>query len=58
MNSPQKLPFNEFVKIYSKVPRLCVDLLINNDDGFLLALRAIEPGKGQGHFPGATVLMG
>ncbi|HPE58483.1 MAG TPA: NUDIX hydrolase [Bacteroidales bacterium] len=58
MNSPQKLPFNEFVKIYSKVPRLCVDLLINNDDGFLLTLRAIEPGKGQWHFPGGTVLMG
>lgn len=58
MSKPQKLPFNEFVKIYSKVPRLCVDLLINSDDGFLLTLRDIDPGKGQWHLPGGTVLMG
>jgi len=58
MKAPQKLPFEEFKKIYSKVPRLCIDLVINSDDGFLLTLRSIDPGKGQWHLPGGTLLLG
>jgi ADP-ribose pyrophosphatase YjhB (NUDIX family) len=55
---PQKLPYAEFKKIYSKVPRLCVDMIFIKDNGLLLIERAIDPGKGNWHFPGGTVLLG
>ena len=54
----EKLPFKEFKYIYSKVPRLCVDLIIKTKDGVLLTKRDIPPQKGWWHFPGGTVLMG
>ena len=52
-----KRPFSpeEFKKIYSKVPRLCVDLIIKTPGGIALSLRSIEPYKGEWHFPGGTV---
>lgn len=52
-----KNPFSakEFRDIYSKVPRLCVDLIIKTAGGVALSLRGIEPYKGQWHFPGGTV---
>jgi len=52
-----KLSLKEFKGIYSKVPRLCVDLLIKNRKGVLLTKRDIPPDKGWWHFPGGTVLM-
>jgi ADP-ribose pyrophosphatase YjhB (NUDIX family) len=55
---PKKLPYEEFIKIYGKVPRLCVDLLFIKDNGLLMIERAIDPGKGNWHFPGGTVLLG
>ncbi len=48
----------EFDSIYSKVPRLCVDLVIKSDKGVLLSLRDIEPCKGLWHLPGGTVFYG
>src|SRR3989344_6948849 len=54
----KKLSFRGFKYIYSKVPRLCVDLLIKNRKGVLLTKRDIPPNKGWWHFPGGTVLMG
>src|SRR5690606_25872079 len=54
----EKLPYEEFKRIYSRVPRLCVDLLFVEERGVLLIERAIEPGKGLWHFPGGTLLMG
>ena len=45
----------EFYSIYSKVPRLTIDLLIQNEKGTLLALRSIEPYLGEWHMPGGTV---
>jgi len=54
----QKLPGPEFRAIYSKVPRLCIDLIIEREGGVLLIERAIDPGKGLWHLPGGTVLMG
>lgn len=57
--NPKKLPYKEFKNIYSKVPRLCVDLVIAEKDGaILLSKRDIPPEKGWWHFPGGTVLMG
>ncbi len=42
--------------IYSKVPRLCVEVVIKTEEGYLLTKRAIPPCKGQWHLPGGTVL--
>ncbi len=53
----QKLPLKEFKAIYSKVPRLCVDLVIKDDNKVLLTRRDIPPDLGWWHFPGGTVLM-
>lgn len=50
------LTLKTFKSIYSKVPRLCVDLVIQNPSGILLTLRSIEPKKGFWHLPGGTVL--
>jgi len=42
--------------IYSKVPRLCVDLLIKNSNGqILLTKRDIEPYINHWHLPGGRV---
>jgi ADP-ribose pyrophosphatase YjhB (NUDIX family) len=55
------LPFTkqEFDAIYSKVPRLTVEvLLIDKTKGTYMTLRDIEPCKGQWHLPGGTVFFG
>ncbi len=52
------LTFAEFKAIYSKVPRLCVDLVITSPEGVLLTLRDIDPWRNQWHLPGGTVLLG
>lgn len=54
MNS-KFLSDEDFFSIYSKVPRLNVDLVINSSEGILLALRTIEPHIGKWHLPGGTV---
>lgn len=42
--------------IYSRSPRICVDLLIKNSKGeVLLTKRDIEPYKDHWHFPGGRV---
>lgn len=56
--SIKRLPFEEFKTIYSKVPRLCVDIVVKKDDGIILSLREIPPGIGKWHLPGGTVLLG
>lgn len=53
--SIQKLPYKEFMEIYSKVPRLTVDLFINTEKGILLSKRDIPPALGMWHLPGGTV---
>ena len=54
----KKMPFEEFQKIYNKVPRICIDLLIENKKGVLLSKRVIPPWKNLWHFPGGGVLFG
>lgn len=51
----QPFSFEEFKEIYSKVPRLCVDLVIKDKKGFLLTLREKNGYEGLWHFPGGTV---
>ena len=52
------LPKKEFKRIFSKVPRLCVDLVIKDKTGIVLVLREIAPWKGLWHVPGGTVYFG
>lgn len=58
MKKPKLLPFKEFKAIYSKVPRLTVEVMIMTAQGIVLTKRDIEPAKGKWHTPGGTILMG
>jgi len=58
-NREHPLTPEEFKSIYSKVPRLTVEIIVKNDeDAIFLTKRAIEPCKGQWHLPGGTVRFG
>lgn len=50
------LPPKQFRHIFSKVPRLCVNIVIITDEGILLTKRGIPPNKGYWHIPGGGVL--
>jgi ADP-ribose pyrophosphatase YjhB (NUDIX family) len=53
------LPKDEFDAIFSRVPRLTVEVVISSpEQGVLLSLRDIEPCKGMWHLPGGTVRFG
>ncbi len=52
------LPHKEFMQIYAKVPRICVDLIIKSKKGVVLTKRDIPPFKGMWHMPGGTILIG
>lgn len=56
MSAKRPLTFDEFVYIYSRVPRLGVDLIVKVNNGVVFAKRSIYPYKGMWHFPGGTVL--
>lgn len=57
MKRKQPFSYEEFKDIYSKVPRLCVDLIIQDEKGnFVLLKRGMEPYKGYWEIPGGTVL--
>lgn len=45
----------EFDKIYSRVPRLCVDLIIRHEKGIVLTLRSLPTWHKQWHLPGGGV---
>lgn len=47
----------EFNRIYSLVPRVCVDLLLKSDNKILLTKRKHSPYIGQWHIPGGTVFL-
>lgn len=52
------LPEKLYRKIYSKVLRLCIDVIVKNKQGILLSKRVIPPCKGMWHIPGATMQIG
>ncbi len=52
----QPLSDQEFESIYSKVPRLCVEIVLLSGEGLVLSQRSHSSWKGQWHLPGGTVL--
>ena len=53
------LPKDEFDWIFSRVPRLTVEVVISTPErGVLLSLRDIEPCRDLWHLPGGTVRFG
>lgn len=59
INNGHPLSQQEFDSIYSKVPRLTVEVIIKNtNNDIYLTKRAIEPCSGQWHLPGGTVRFG
>ena len=55
---PKKLSQKEFDKIYSKVPRVSVDIVVKTGKGIILTKRSFGPWKGQWHIPGASIRYG
>lgn len=58
MTNKKPLSSEEFRVVYSKVPRLCIDLVIIMSGGIVLSLRNLPSWKGKWHLPGGTVLYG
>ena len=54
----KKIPFKEYKRIYSTVPRLSVEVVLLIDKEIALTKRDIPPAIGKWHIPGGTVLMG
>lgn len=55
-DSSKPLSIKTFKYIFSRVPRLCLDLVIRSPKGALLTKRAIAPAKGFWHLPGGSIL--
>jgi ADP-ribose pyrophosphatase YjhB (NUDIX family) len=56
---PGWLPKEQYDAIFSRVPRLCVEVVISTPErGVLLTRRDIPPHAGAWHIPGGTVLFG
>ena len=53
----KKLPLEEFMNIYHKVPRAAVDIVIKSNNGWLLTKRALPPYEGMWHIPGGTIFL-
>ena len=55
----EPLPKDEFDRIFGKVPRLTVEVLITSEgQGVLLALRDVDLCRGMWNLPGGTVRFG
>lgn len=59
MNKDFPFTLEDFKAIYSKVPRLSVELIVKDKNNKIyLTKRAIPPCEGQWHIPGGTVFFG
>src|SRR5437868_6045888 len=59
MISGYRFTKEEFDALYSQVPRLSVEVILNDKKkGLYMTERDIEPCKGQWHLPGGTVFFG
>ncbi len=55
MKNKKYIPEKEFISIYERVPRFCVEVLVQTSKGIILTKRNIHPLKGYWHFTGGTV---
>lgn len=55
MSRKYPLTLEEFQAIYSRVPRLTVDLVVQNERGIILTLRQKNGWEDMWHLPGGTV---
>jgi ADP-ribose pyrophosphatase YjhB (NUDIX family) len=51
-----RLPYEEFMSIYHKVPRAAVDIVVQTPQGIVLTKRSISPFLGMWHICGGTIL--
>lgn len=56
MRNSKPFTAEEFKEIYSKVPRVCVEVIVQTPEGIALTLRSLPAWNNQWHLPGATVL--
>ena len=56
--SIKKLTKEEFDKIYSRVPRVCIEAILDTPQGIILTKRLTPPCVGMWHFPGGTIYFG
>lgn len=54
----KKLPKEIFDNIYRKVPRLCIEVVLNTSRGIILTKRLVPACVGMWHIPGGTVCHG
>lgn len=54
-HSKSPLTYEEFKNIYSKVPRVCVEIIIKTEQGILFTLRKESTYYGHWHIPGGTL---
>lgn len=54
----KRLSEEEFDKIYQRVPRACVDIIVNTSQGIIMTKRLISPCKDMWHIPGGTIYLG
>lgn len=54
----KRLSEKDYKYIYSRVPRIVVEVIYVNKKGLLLTLRDFGPWKDQWHFPGGSILWG
>lgn len=52
----QPIPPDLYKKIHTTVPMACVDIIITNDNSFLLVKRKNKPAQNQWWFPGGRIL--
>jgi colanic acid biosynthesis protein WcaH len=57
LNIPGWITDEEYNSIFSRVPRICVDLVIVTNEGFLLGMRTIPPDPNTWHLIGGRVRM-
>lgn len=57
VGNPTKLPIEEFLETFEKVPRFAISLIIIDRKGrVLLTRRSIDPERGKWHLPGSFLL--
>lgn len=53
---PKPIPESDFLWIYQRVPKLCVEVIVSNATGVYFELRNNPPYKGYWSLPGVTLL--